>query len=711
MSSAKATKKSAFSCEPCRRRKTVAGRDSVPVKCGGEQPMCQRCAARNDECVYKLCDLGELAPGCLDANPTLSYTQRLEDRIKDLEEQLAKATAATPPTATDSKSPASSHSSPSPFGGAQQLDESISRSFRGLKIDDKGGITYHGTTSFFNLPSDRSSAAVTADLHATAADIESQRRERLVSNAWQQRVLEEHSGIPEPFQTLLNVHWCWIQPLFNFIYRPAFTRDMQSLGPYYSHTLLNAVLSHSIRWAKSDPNTKRILDESYDGGAVFGKHARSMLFDELSRGVCTIPTVQTLLLLSAQECSLGNATQAWTYSGLAFRLIDHLGICVDGERYPGSVHFSDEEVEIRHRVFWSCYFWDKIISLYLGRSPSIKHTTVSPPQIMFDDSAENELWVPFGAPPLQTTPWKYPPSTAHSASCFLSMCRLSVIFNEILIHMYDPLMQNTELEVQECLVSQEPALQQWWDELAPYLKLDPVALPALAPPSHIVTTKQVQVQAARGLFDSCLYHTFKILLYRPMLTRRNLEDDVASHKRYLFECVTSATAIIAIFDLFCRTFTMNYCVLSLAYSLYIASSIFLLQVQASPDDGQALGRLNYCIRALKQVKTFSPVIGSAIDLLNKELSAMGISLDVPGHRQPPPAPATGFRLESSMYQTAEIPSSQPQSAHPLFQVPSTHSYGTHNMSMDPGIFEAMSSLEPLSVRVGALPNTDNQTPF
>lgn len=91
-----------------------------------------------------------------------------------------------------------------------------------------------------------------------------------------------------------------------------------------------------------------------------------------------------------------------------------------------------------------------------------------------------------------------------------------------------------------------------------------------------------------------------------MLTRRNLEDNVASHKRYLVECVTSATAIIAIFDLFCRTFTMNYCVLSLAYSLYIASSIFLLQVQAAPDDAQALGRLNYCIQALKQVKTFSP---------------------------------------------------------------------------------------------------------
>ncbi|KAG7141008.1 Nitrogen assimilation transcription factor nirA like protein [Verticillium longisporum] len=171
-------------------------------------------------------------------------------------------------------------------------------------------------------------------------------------------------------------------PLFNFIYRPAFTRDLQTLGPYYSHTLMNAVLSHSIRWGRSDPATKKILDQSYEGGAIFGKHARSMLFDELSQGQYSIPTVQTLLLLSAQECSVGNSAQAWIYSGLAFRIIDHLGICVDGQRYPGSVQLSEEDVEIRHRVFWSCYFWDKMISLYLGRSPSLQQSSVSPPQIM-----------------------------------------------------------------------------------------------------------------------------------------------------------------------------------------------------------------------------------------------------------------------------------------------------------------------------------------
>lgn len=157
---------------------------------------------------------------------------------------------------------------------------------------------------------------------------------------------------------------------------------MQSMGPYYSHTLLNAVISHSIRWARSNSSTRRILDESYQGGIEFGKQARAMLFQELSTGVCTIPAIQALLLLSAQECSQGNSTQAWTYSGIAFRLIDHLGICVDSQRFPGSVPLSDEELEIRRRIYWGCYFWDKMICLYLGRSPSLQHTSISPSHIM-----------------------------------------------------------------------------------------------------------------------------------------------------------------------------------------------------------------------------------------------------------------------------------------------------------------------------------------
>lgn len=257
---------------------------------------------------------------------------------------------------------------------------------------------------------------------------------------------------------------------------------------------MNAVLSHSIRWGRGDETTRKMLDAGYEGGAVFGKHARSMLFEELSEGRCSIPTVQTLLLLSAQECSAGHVTQAWTYSGLAFRLIDHLGICVDGQRYPGSLNLSEEDIEIRHRLFWSCYFWDKMISLYLGRSPSLSQTSVSPPQIMLDDSSETELWEPLrgvGVTALDGGESSYPAVPSHAISCFSHMCRLAIIFNEILEHMYDPVRSNSPAEMQDCLAEQEAALQNWWAELPAHLKIDPAALPALAPPSHKVTLKYV----------------------------------------------------------------------------------------------------------------------------------------------------------------------------------------------------------------------------
>lgn len=153
------------------------------------------------------------------------------------------------------------------------------------------------------------------------------------------------------------------------------------LGPYYSHTLMNAMLSHSARWCKKNPEIRAQLQQ-YDDGELFSRQARTLLFEEVKSGQVKIPTVQTLLLLSAQECSYGNRTQAWLYSGMAFRLIEDMGICIDGQKYAGSVSLSDEDIEIRNRLFWSCYFWDKIISLYLGRSPTLQHSNVSPPQIM-----------------------------------------------------------------------------------------------------------------------------------------------------------------------------------------------------------------------------------------------------------------------------------------------------------------------------------------
>ncbi|CAK7212646.1 hypothetical protein SCUCBS95973_001534 [Sporothrix curviconia] len=576
--------------------------------------------------------------------------------------------------------------------------------FDGLKLDDRGLPTYHGATSFFHLlSSSRLSLPATAPGSISEAPpffscdsntapssegpLGHEKRQRLVLNAWHQRELETMSQVPEPFQDLLDIHWCWIQPLFNFIYRPAFTRDMAVLGPYYSHTLMNALLSHSVRWARSSSRTREML-EPYDNGAVFARHARDMIFAELRQGGCTIPTVQTLLLLSAQECSLGHCAQAWVYSGIAFRLLDHLGICFDGQpRHAGSVTLSDEDMEIRRRLFWSCYFWDKVISIYLGRSPSLRESLVSPPQHMLDDSAEEELWQPHGIsfPPGE----EYPPTKAHSTSSFVQMCRLAVIFNQILTHMYDPLQHSTSAQVRQCVLEQEAALNQWWAELPVFLKIDVHSLPLLCPPSHIVTL-------------NCLYHVFRILMYRPMLSH-------APDLSHLLACVASATAIVCIYDLFCRTFHDAPCVLSLNYSVYIAASVFLLQVQALASNEHAIRCLEFCIRALQRARLVNPIISSALSLITTATDELGIDtanlapLIYSGPADTTPAAA------ATQGQPDPGPTSFMPGPFPLFSedgmdtvLPAFHFDGLDHLEISQEMFEAVSALEPIPAQVGSI---------
>lgn len=106
---------------------------------------------------------------------------------------------------------------------------------------------------------------------------------------------------------------------------------------------------------------------------------------------------------------------------------------------------------------------------------------------------------------------------------------------------------------------------------------------------------------------SCLYHTFTILLYRPMLFQRSEITDQKPDPNHLVECISSATSIIAIFDLFCKTFGDNFCILSLSYSVYTAASIFLLQIQAGMSrDEQTLARLKFSIYSLERVKSTNP---------------------------------------------------------------------------------------------------------
>ncbi|KAJ5756412.1 Transcription factor [Penicillium manginii] len=617
------------------------------------------------------------------ASPTLSYTKQLETRVAQLEDALAKHQSDV--DARKISSPASVAESSSSAGRKIKTEnddtQDLTRDFDGLNVENDGRISFHGPTSLFQLPS--GVVSETASTSHFAQEMEA-RKERLINSAWRERAFEQMAAMPEPFQYLLDSHWCWIQPLFNFVYRPAFTRDMKIQGPYYSDILMNALLSHSVRWCKAEPQIGPLLD-SFDGGAQFYQRAVSGLHDSLKVGYAGIPTIQTLLLLSAQECGRGNRTQAWLYSGMAFRLLDDLGISIDSRKYPGAVKLSDEDIEIRNRLFWSCYFWDKIVSLYFGRAPTMQHSRVSPPRMILDDTSEIEIWTPHGV----TFPdgAHYPPTQAHSTSCFMRMCGLAEVLNQILIHIYDPMRQSTEAEFFDCVQEQSRNLSEWWDDLPDYLKLVATDLPPYSPPSHIMTL-------------NCLYHTVNILLHRPILCSRGLlkthqESYDTSH---LVQCMSSATSILSLFDLYRRTFGDNHVVLSLAYSIYTAASIFLLEIQALKYAAPGtLDKLKFCIFALERVKLSNPVITTALNLLYQEIQKLqidiGISAPAPADtKQPQQQPTPPSRTQSS--QSPSIGSNPSRHVSPGQQHQRQQSRATMSTQPNPTASNTSASMMP-----------------
>lgn len=205
---------------------------------------------------------------------------------------------------------------------------------------------------------------------------------------------------------------------------------------------------------------------------------------------------------------------------------------------------------------------------------------------------------------------------------------------------------------------------------------------------------------------SCLYHTFKILLYRPMLNRKACGNFRRPDPAHLLECLTAATSTIVIFNLFIRSFGDSHIILSLSYSVYTAASIFLLQIQANIRDEQAHKRLDFCMRSLDRVKSTNPIIASALNNLVQELIKMDVQI-APQFRPKPLDLMPPYQPSSSFDRTLPVPvafmSTTPQATPtPPGTIPPLDGVNFEDFKVTPEMFEAFSLLEPITATVGGI---------
>lgn len=158
---------------------------------------------------------------------------------------------------------------------------------------------------------------------------------------------------PDLGMHLLSLHWNRQHHSFLITYRPAFMRDMACNGPYFSKILLNAIYYGSSKFStrlevRKDPNDVRTA------GWKFRERVRELLGSALDGSEIT--TIQALLVMTNSLFALGDErSAAWLYSGLAFRMIIDLGMHAEAPVLSSVRSLSDEDLEIRRRVFWSAF--------------------------------------------------------------------------------------------------------------------------------------------------------------------------------------------------------------------------------------------------------------------------------------------------------------------------------------------------------------------
>lgn len=594
-------------CNACRQRKS---------RCDGGTPSCSTCAITGRQCHY-------------DKAPSLAHVRALQERIQHLESRQ------TVPK-----------EGPVPLTFAGQDEESIS-------VDARGDLSYHNLTSAIHeTPLEKESASIgappstssasTATVATTAeADqlnlVESRRA--LVAHTTAQREQESQhldliatqTDIPSPLaRTLLQLYWCWLHPSFLFVYRPTFTRDMPLVAQeggnrpgrsYCSDTLLKVVYAHSCRFLR-------------DPAGIWGPLGRSETFQQFADRLMSeaqvalametinppsIPTIQALLQQSARDMAYGRSSQAWLYSGMAFRMAIDLGIHVSTERLQRYARWlSPEDIELRKRLFWSLYAWDKHISLYLGRMPNFLAGTESIPLDFLDDYTETEPWQPFyGSEQLDNSDNPYPPTPGHVVSCFTALCKLCKILSRLMLELYSPGSHAKTEAVHDskmvAFVTINEELQAWRSGLPPFLKIDPQNIPALSPPHHITSL-------------NLMYNTTLILLHRPRVAGRRDLNAPAVQRSWKI-CKTAMRAIHDLLQMYVETFGFSHITYMNSYCTYTAATTAVYQLEIDDEQQKTIGpmrnsiwtELKFLLDVLQRTAVSMTGLNRSIDIIRSRL--------------------------------------------------------------------------------------------
>ncbi|KAL2802014.1 fungal-specific transcription factor domain-containing protein [Aspergillus granulosus] len=597
-------------CSFCRRRK---------IKCNSEKPICINCKTYAQDCVYE--PISEAAREAGRGRSTRRKTQEnLTPVVDNHRSPQTPQTLQNVEGVCDLPDPeVVAATGTRPDGGLDEASvvatPSRARVAR-ILVSANGVSSYHGHTSAFfeEHTQDRPSGV---DHRPRMSDDWVERG--LVAEAAKQRQMEQlnfgqnkldFDGVdPDLGMHLLSLHWNRQHHSFLITYRPAFMRDMACNGPYFSKILLNAIYFGAAKFSprlevRKDPNDVRTA------GWKYRERVRELLGGALD---CSdITTIQALLVMTNSLFALGDErSAAWLYAGLAFRMLTDLGMHVD---LTSTHRFSDEDLEIRRRIFWGAFVVDKVQSLYQGRPVSLKETDALVPIKFLDTYEELEHWMPFA---YSTCAPDYPGTPAYSTSTFTFLCKLSLIMSDILNCIYtERSFDQSPTDLANMLDRVQLRLDQWRASLPEHLRFDPGRSHTLAfPPPHVSSLH-------------AMFNVLVILLHRPFVADGHLYSTSRTISVDCFKkCASAAANISSLLRGYHRAFSIRRAPYLISYATYVAATILTRIAARRRNDSTAHANLATCLAVFEENQETNSAVRKAAMIIHNLMKKLGVVID------------------------------------------------------------------------------------
>ncbi|KAL8722083.1 MAG: hypothetical protein Q9225_001370 [Loekoesia sp. 1 TL-2023] len=596
-------KRAPKACQFCHQRK---------LKCNNTIPKCGNCVSYDKECIY---DQSLKRP-----RPSNNQIARLEAENQHLQAQLANRTGNDIGKPHWGDSDGSNKSSienniASMLDAGRQSGTTQSDGSPPPTVGFMQPIDFHGPSSILFDEATLEQGDSQAPIVSRASD--GLASAQLMADAATQRALEEKWLASEGFDSdgiepglakeLLSLYWRTANSAFLLVYRPAFMRDYAANGPFFSKMLLNAIYYNACRHLGSESYRKyatSVLCLSTRFHTRF-KDLLRQSFDESS-----ITTIQGLLVMSSALAGVGEERNAaWLYSGIAFRMMFDLGLHTDGQSRLSKQQESNEDGEIRRRLFWSAFVIDKLQSFYYGRPPAIQEADTTVPMIFLDQYAELEPWTPslqLGAP-----------SPAYVVSAFTRACKLSIIMNSILNQIYS---ERQKLQTSEaailCLNTLDQDLSRWYQTMPLHLKFSPAGAGQ--------EDATVPCPYAYALF---FYYTLHILLHRPFLSYGHLCHQLPNLGLESFStCASAAEKIAAYLDSYRRVHTFQRAPYALLYAAYVSATIHVRIAAQKQLETNAIAHLITCLQVFDENKKERSSAQKAKSIIEGLMARMGVGI-------------------------------------------------------------------------------------